>query len=308
MYLCALVETQASGTGSYFEINRFNGDTGEYIDRVQDNQLGVYEGWNVVASYEGTIYVSQTYGGNTWVFGFDPSSWTSGPQILRASDFGLGLFNTMAQFSLQSDILLNPTSNTMVAYQISTKKAVYSQVFPYAIVGCYMIDDHSCWVLCQNSVLVLFDYLRQIVLGAYYLPPPSGGFWATTVWLYYYSERGWLLVSEQQPNAPSGASQTNITGYLIYPSAVRLSTPIPLVTPVEGETIPVMTQLVDSLNHGVSGAVVKFKSRLAVVVEGVGLTDNKGRAYLQLNCNASGEAAIDCTAVTVDQTGEGVTF
>jgi hypothetical protein len=112
-----------------------------------------------------------------------------------------------------------------------------------------------CFVISHSGVITVLDYVNGVVLGALrQMPEDKISFHDIlgTVW-------GWdgfkqkLLVSYHIPDDSDGACQSPTYGYWPTPVPVSLRTPIPLVAPRDGRTIPIVTRASGDTGESIGG-------------------------------------------------------
>jgi hypothetical protein len=277
-----------------FSTFKFNSVTGSYLGR-QDHFPGAFFAGSMAISENGGVFLN--FGSSLQKT--DPENiGGSYSETINASDFGFSNFSTIAQLSENGDALINPNGGQIDVYRLSTKQYQYSLQMAENIVACCMVSQTQCYVLCANSILLLVDFARGVILNAFYLPSSGGGDWsaAGAQWLYWYPTYSQLFVCELVANNVDGSNATTIKGYKMVPTAQRLTVPIPLQSPLVGDTVQVMTQLVDDLCRGIGGTQVQFTATGGAGEVLQATTDLTGKALVKLDLTATGSTAINCTA------------
>jgi hypothetical protein len=187
----------------------------------------------------------------------------------------------------------------LIVFNLKTGKELYSIPMATQIVNIALADENHAYVLLQNRLIVLVDYIRAEVLGAAKLPPlvmgsPYGGHSGLdvifdSVRMAWDRSRSRLLVCELTPDAKDYSCTICVRGFRMVPEPVRLTTPMPLKVPRRGRTIPVLVQAVDDMNQGVGGYVVQAKVTGAGSLAGIPISDNKGNTFIQVACNGGSD-------------------
>ena len=138
---------------------------------------------------------------------------------------------------------------------------------------------------------MLFDYIRNEVLGASKIPPLISGktyYQANDIKLSYDPVYRRLLVAEETPDNPdTGAATTFIRGFRMVPEPTRLTIPIPLKAPRQRRVIPVLVQAVGDTNEGVGGYVINAQVTGAGSLVGIPITDHNGNGLISVACEGS---------------------
>jgi hypothetical protein len=182
-------------------------------------------------------------------------------------------------------------------YNWQSGKWLYDLPMATEIVYITLEDENRCYVLLQNRVVVLVDYVRGEILGAAKLPPlevgkPYGGDSGLDV-IFDYVRMAWdrihrrLLIIEATPDDPPGVCTMRVRGFQMVPEPVRITVPIPLKVPRQGRKIPVLVQAMDDMNQGVGYYVVDAQVAGSGSPVGMAVTDNRGAAIIQVACEGS---------------------
>lgn len=185
-------------------------------------------------------------------------------------------------------------NNTLKVHKLSTGELDYTITMPGEIRSLMMEDAERIYILCAGRTIVLLNYVTGHILGASKLPPAIPGSTNTVItWDRLYRR---FLIFDQVPDNVDGSCASRIRGYRFVPVPERITTPIPLIVPRKGRTIPVMAQVVSDLNEGVGGYVISSRAIGAGYVAGLPITDNIGRAITQVYCSSTGPVHIVCSA------------
>jgi len=201
---------------------------------------------------------------------------------------GLTLYGLTAFDDLQN-IFINTQFKTLSVYEWLTGQLRYSITLPQGALATALEEDQHMYILLQDRTVLLFDYMRNEVLGASRIPPLPGGSAITAIGIKigYDSVYKRMLVLEPTPNATTGACTTVIRGYRMVPEPVRLTRPIPLKVPRQRRIIPVLVQAVGDSNEGVGGYVVNAAVGGSGSLVGIPISDNMGNALIHVACEGS---------------------
>jgi hypothetical protein len=164
---------------------------------------------------------------------------------------------------------------------------------PSNIIASCLESENHVYLLCDNGIMVLYDYVREQIRGTGRLPllgDVPGGIipaFGSTVAITYDIVLKRLYVFSK--NFVNDAGHPVIRGYRLVSKASRLTKPVPLVYPRPGKVIPVMTQLVDDLNAGIGGSIVTATvSGAGHLVQNPSFTDTQGASIFQVECDFPG--------------------
>lgn len=200
---------------------------------------------------------------------------------------------------------LSTYGSAMVSYlavfNLKTGKQLYYLPMAAAIVDLSLADESRVYVLLENRMVVLVDYIRGEILGAAKIPPletglPYGGNSGLdvifdSVRMAWDRSRSRLLICEHTPDAKDYSCTICVRGFRLVPEPMRLTTPLPLKVPRRGRTIPVLVQAVDDMNQGVGGYVVQAKVSGAGSLAGIPISDEKGNTFIQVACDGGTDYA-----------------
>lgn len=206
---------------------------------------------------------------------------------------GLGQqgFNGSMAIDDDKDVFVQGSFRDLKIWSWSTGKYKYSIRVSDSIACVALEDDSRCYILLGNRELVLYDYVRNEIMGAAKVPSSVSGrsYWnngdVQMTWDWVHRR---LLISEREPDSPNGASNTKIRGYRPVPQVVRLTIPIPLKHGRKGRIIPVLTQVVGDMNEGVSGFLMTSQVAGDAQLVGIPLTDGLGRTITKVLCGVKG--------------------
>lgn len=227
--------------------------------------------------------------------------YTEGATVANSTFFaGLSSFGNVA-IDETAGVLVNGGSKTLGIYNWNSGALMYSLPAHATVIAVCLAQEGCAYILGDNGILVLLNYVTGEVMGAMRLPaPPSGTNWRTLtggVVMTFYQRMNRLLVCEYQG---TGGLTTNIVGYLCVPIPTRLTKPVPLKTPFQGSTIPALVQCVGDMNEGLSAGLLSTSVTGTGSEVGFALSDSDGKAAVQVLCSAVGSVAINCTATVPD--------
>lgn len=162
-------------------------------------------------------------------------------------------------------------------------------------------DRNHAYVYCRNGILDLVNYLTGVVVSAYRAPlPPDTEYLGNTIGTqkYGYERRLRRLLSiVLVPFDSEGVRALRVRGYYPVPLAVGVSTPIPLVSPRKGRSIPILVRVYGDVLEPISGFAVSISVASLGVASGV--TNTQGEAILHYSSASAGVSTLD-TGVVVD--------
>lgn len=170
-----------------------------------------------------------------------------------------------------------------------------SIVMPSVVVALALGDFNRLYVLCQNRVLILLDYIRKVVLGAVKVPSTanSSTFALGTVVLGWDSKYKRVLIAEKVANNIDGSCAVKVCGYYPVPVPVRLAKPIPLAPVRSGQKVKFLFQQVGDMNEGVLGSVLDVTvSGGSTLLTQVPLSDNRGQTKVEVLCGDPGSVTM----------------
>jgi hypothetical protein len=240
----------------------------------------------------------------------DPTTFSNANSTrIYASFFGIPYFGYFVQIDEGAGILISSIGYGINIYSMATGVVSYTLNMPDTLISLTMLGDGlHAYALCQNGVLILFDYTTGSVLKTFYVPPSSGMRWSSTqgaVCMYWYPTYNQLMICEILP-AVGGINQTYVVGYKMMDNPNRLTNPLPLQKPAAGATIQVMTSLLDDLNRGIGGALIYSTVAGTGSLVSQGFTDYYGRALAKVSCDSAGTCSVEST-VTVPDVVSGLT-
>lgn len=249
----------------------------------------------------GQMYMVNDWGGHGVLRHFNPVTYSvDGDGDISAHRFssGLNFFTYPALDEVQDRFIDNVYSTTkkLGVWKFSTGEKLYEINLPDDLVSTALQDECRIWLLLASQVLVLFDYVHLVVLGAVRLPLPSGTTQVKIAWDFIH---GRLMYIAGLPDI-GGVCQDSIKGFRAIPVATRLSTPIPLQVARKGGTVQVMANLLGDMNEPVGGALVEATVGGDGTLLGIPFTDGYGRNFVKVQCNDAGDVPIGCAATIPD--------
>lgn len=189
----------------------------------------------------------------------------------------------------KDDYFLNAHNLYLRVYKWTTGEHVWTfRGIASEVLAIALEDKGHAYVLQNNRVLWLLDYIRGEILGSVKIPPPveaaSHTINGRMAWDPIYRR---ILIMEETADTEAGASTTRIRGYRQVPEPVRLTTPIPLKAPRQRRTVPVLVQALGDLNEGVGGYVMDATVTGAASLVGFPVSDGLGNSILHVACEGS---------------------
>lgn len=293
--------------------HRFDGTNGSYVLRMPlSSNIGAAFLGQVWKSRGGKLFWGDIFGQSATEFTLgdiatapvyeDPENkdwWTFGGMTITDAHFGINGLGFSGDIAIDdiSDRFLNGSGGTLGVYTLSSGEFLYAVDFPAGISALALEDENNVYILLDNRVLVLYDYVRKVVLGVAKLPTDTLTNPVKLTWDAIYRR---LLFFDQTPDNADGSSTARAKGFRNVPQPTRLTKPIPLRVPRHGRVIPVMSQVVDDMNKGVGGYVVNSTVYGAGTLVGIPFTDGKGVSLTQVKCDTTLSGSPDSGEVTVD--------
>jgi len=164
---------------------RFDSVSGEFIARISlASDVGAVMLSGATRSRAGHLYFGNIYGNELSEFtlgvsltqvGSDvpetPNAYSLAGEVIPSSRFGLGNFGNVALDEI-SDTLLNTVSvnRELYVYALSTGVLRFKLTLSDYIQAITLEDETRVYILLGNRTLILFDYVRNEVLGAVRMP------------------------------------------------------------------------------------------------------------------------------------------
>lgn len=278
----------------------FDPVSGDLLGQTEYSPGGLFSSGELILSQQGNLYMNSTSDVGLTYGLYQVSPYTlafTGTNYMASFYLGGDLAFAFPALDETVGVLVNGHGSQADVYNLTTGALQYTIQLPNPVAALALGGQNDCFVLCTNGMVISFDYTTGNILTAARIPTPggtTGGFGAETS-IYWYPTMSWLMVCNN-----TGAT-TNIIGYSPVPQTDRATTPIPLQTPLNGNTIPVLTCIVDDLNMGLGGSIVMSTVTGSGSVVGIPVTDFRGRSQAQVLCSSVGSIAINCTA-SVTQT------
>jgi hypothetical protein len=248
----------------------------------------------------GSMYLGSNWGRFGVLYGFNTIDFSLSDSGIHGDKFvGLQFFQNPSIDEV-ADVLVDSglISSRLGVWRLSTGAKLYEVLLPSNLVSSALQGANRIWLLLANRVLILFDYVYQVVLGAVRVPSVGGSRTigsgeAQVAWDY---SLGRILYMEKVPDNPDGSCADTVQGFRSIPVATRLSTPVPVQVARKGQTVQVMVNLLGDMNEPVGGAIVQADVEGAGSLLGIPFTDGYGRSFVKVQCNDAGDVPIACSA------------
>jgi len=213
---------------------------------------------------------------------------------ITSSTFGLQTFS-MCAIDDTLGFLLNAYGAVLTSYKTNGAK-VGTLTMSGNVLAMTFQKSGFVYVLCDTGFMVLLNYINMTVVSKVSV---QGNFSVQANFLlYYYPVLNIVMVMNVTPDGADGSATTVVSYYGFVNRGVRLTTPLPLAAATQGQNVPVFVQILDDLNQGVSGIAIIPAVTEAGNLIGIPNPDGQGREVFYVACNAAGEVALECTAVS----------
>jgi len=269
---------------------RFDATTGVFIERGPN--LASYYDYNVYQSTDGSVWRVRIGGSFVQI---DPQTTEALAGTAREpSEFGVAAVY-LPLVDRMNNLLIAATSRHLGQPMISvfnwTTGAHIREIrVSGPPINLMPEDGHRCWVVSDNGILNLVDYMTGQVLSALKDPLPLGN--GVTYSWDLFTRR--LLAFHQIADATDGACLSRVTGYYPVPIPVKITAPIPLRAVRAGRKTSVLCRTYGDTGEGLSAG------KLGVTVAGNGVLaaaipspDSTGYTTFQVSGLAAGSVGIN---------------
>jgi hypothetical protein len=280
--------------GFQFTRFRFDGITGEYLDRT-DVSVGSAFDMDVYQSRDGSLWRVDSLGE---AFEVDPLTFEEidGTRLDPAT-YGLASINVpMVDRALNLIVMRIGSSTVVGVYNFTTGALIREIGVSGTPTDILPEDNRHAYVRSSNDMLNLIDYTTGDVLSSLKAPGAEAGVVSGDrrfAWDRYLRR---LLVFNLRADAADGACLSTAAGYYPVPLAVGIVSPIPLRAPRVGRRTPFLSRAYGDAGEAIPGVKLTPSAVDAELVGTPPFTDNDGEAIIYVEPDTAGSGLISVSA------------
>lgn len=274
---------------------RFDSTTGEFLERGPNP--GTYYEYELYQSRDGSIWQTTITGE---FYQKDPVTLAKIDGTTREPDeFGVTIVYIPLVDRLQN-LLIAYTSddagkNTISVFDWTTGDKLRTIFVSGAATNLMPEDGHRCWVVTDQGMLNLVDYISGEVVTTLKTPLPV----ANDISYSFDPTTRRMLAFDVVPDAENGAGLSVITGYYPIPQPVAITAPIPIRAMRAGRTSKVLCRTFGDAGEGLgSGKLSVELDGDAELVANVNNPDSSGYTLFQVRGTDAGTVSIEVTLET----------
>lgn len=281
-------------------VYRIDPYTGAVIERYESSNVGTLQIDRIAQARDGSLWERDIYGdlwrrdaatlarsGDTYPSGY----WDGATPDAQRSSFTIDRAQNLALLKTNAE-----ANDQVGVYALDTGAVVRRIGVAGRVQDIAPEDERRAWVISEDGVMTLVDYLTGEVLSVTRQPIQPDAIYSLTAWDRHLRR---LLTLERTPDAADGAGTTRVRGYWPHPVAVGLTAPLPLTAPRKGRETPILTHAYGDAGEPISGvrvaATATAPGRLRLSSAG---TDGAGDARFPLAGDDAGDTTIEVSATT----------
>jgi hypothetical protein len=242
----------------------FSFTTGEYLPPKEE--IKQFDFWNFLT----TQSIQQMRDGSVWaltsslnLYKLDPESFAFTGQSYTVAEINGGENTNVRGFTLDE-----PNNRVVIATwdrpndevtvrELSTGNVLHRVRVAGIVEHIFPEDGTRVYVMSKSGLLTLVDYASGEPLGVFKValdPPADNSSNQIKVAWDRFLHR--ILVISHTAEATDGASTTQIKGYFPQPLPAGITDPLPLVMPIKGRSVPILTHVYGEAGEPISGKPV----------------------------------------------------
>jgi hypothetical protein len=278
-------------------VERFDGRTGEYLDRVNKATAA---GNGISYSSD---YVTLGRSNDLWVRSSSGTMRLLDPETLNAvSGAGAVSYSLLTHFDepvygrfavdrIADRLVAGTTRPVLLVFELASGAKVAEVPLPGNVRSVFLEDSGHAYVALDRGVLCLVDYLQLRTIAVYRVADDETiGSDLEAAWAWDPLNRR-VLVAVATPDNADGSATTYIRGFFPRPQPVGLTVPVPLQVPRAGRTVEIATRAFGDVGEGLSGVSVaaELVDVEASIPTAQRMTDSRGYAVFRAVCTEAGE-------------------